>query len=402
VTRGELEALDRADPLRDFRARFELPEGLIYLDGNSLGALPARTRERLRSAVEDEWAKGLIRSWDDAGWISMPQRIGDKIARLVGARPGEVVAADSTSVNLFKALSVALRERPGRRWILSERGNFPTDLYVAQGLARQLSAGHELLLVEDGDAGLGRELARRGGEIATVMLTHVDYRSGRIHDMARLTSAARDAGAIAIWDLSHSAGALPVDLGACGVELAVGCGYKFLNGGPGAPAFLYVARALHESAVQPLSGWMGHANPFAFAERYEPAPGIARFLCGTPAVLAMAALECGVDLMLEAPMEAIRRKSLALGEAFIDSVDTLCAGRGLALVSPRAGRERASQVTYAHPRAAGIMRALAARGVIGDHRPPDLLRFGLAPLYVRYVDAWDAAVALGAILDTAR
>ena len=398
MTRGDFESLDRTDELRAFRGQFEIPEGVTYLDGNSLGALPKRTRERLRETVDREWGEGLIRSWDDAAWISMPQRVGDKIARLVGALPGEMVAADSTSVNLFKALSVALRERPGRRLLLSERGNFPTDLYMAQGLVAQLGGGHELLLVDDGDAGIERELARRGSDIALLMLTHVDYRSGLIHDMARITAAAHAAGALAIWDLSHSAGALPVDLGGCGVGLAVGCGYKYLNGGPGAPAFLYVARALQERATQPLSGWMGHANPFAFADRYEPAPGIARFLCGTPAVLAMAALESGVDVLLEAPMAAIRRKSVALGRELIELVDRRCAGLGLTLVSPRDDAARASQVTYSHPRAAAVMQALAARGVIGDHRPPDMLRFGFAPLYVRHVDVWDAVTALEDVL----
>ena len=398
-TRKELEALDRDDPLRGFRARFDLPEGLVYLDGNSLGPPSRATRERIARTVEEEWGVGLIRSWESAGWISLPQRVGDKIARLVGARPGEVICGDSTSVNLFKALSIATSTHPGRRVLLSEHGNFPTDLYVAQGLVAQLGAGHELVLVEKG--GLERALRERGREIAAAFLTHVDYVSGRVHDMAGITAAARECGSMMIWDLAHSAGALPVALASCGVQLAVGCGYKYLNGGPGAPAFLYVTRELQDRATQPISGWMGHADPFAFAERYEPARGIARFLSGTPPVLSMAALDAALDLPIEASMEAIRTKSIALCEAFIALVDAHCAGRGLELVSPRESALRGSQVSYSHARSRNIMAALIERGVIGDVRAPDILRFGFAPLYVRHVDTWEAAMKLREVLDEA-
>ena len=390
--REDLEALDRSDELRDFRARFDLPPDLVYLDGNSLGPPSRATRERIARAVEDEWGRGLIRSWESAGWISLPQRTGDKIARLIGAGPGEVIAADSTSVNLFKALSIALQANRGRRIVLSERGNFPTDLYIAQGLIAHLGAGHELVLVEGG--GLERALQDRGHEVAAAFLTHIDYVSGQVHDMARITAAARAAGATMIWDLAHSAGAVPLTLNACGVDLAVGCGYKYLNGGPGAPAFLYVARELQERGAQPLSGWMGHADPFAFAERYQPAPGIARFLCGTPSVIAMSALDAALDLLLEASMEAIRRKSVALGNAFIELVDRHCAGSGLRLVSPRDGSLRGSQVSYSHPESRAVMGKLIDHGVIGDVRAPNILRFGFAPLYTRYVDVWDAVVRL--------
>ena len=390
--REDLEALDRSDELREFRSRFDLPQGFVYLDGNSLGPPSRATRERIAHALDEEWGRGLIRSWESAGWISLPQRTGDKIARLIGAASGEVIAADSTSVNLFKALSVALHANRGRRILLSEHGNFPTDLYIAQGLATHLAAGHELVLVESG--GLERALRERGAEVAAAFLTHVDYVSGRIHDMARIMAAARATGTIMVWDLAHSAGAVPLALNACGAQLAVGCGYKYLNGGPGAPAFLYVARDLQERGNQPLSGWMGHANPFAFAEGYEPAPGIARFLCGTPSVIAMSALDTALDLFLEASMEAIRRKSLALGDAFIELVDRHCAGAGLRLVSPRDGSQRGSQVSYSHPRSRELMGKLIERGVIGDVRSPDILRFGFAPLYVRYVDIWDAVMHL--------
>ena len=391
-TREDLEALDRADVLRDFRARFDLPPGLVYLDGNSLGPPSRATRERIERTVEEEWGRGLIRSWESAGWITLPQRTGDKIARLIGAAPGEVIAADSTSVNLFKALSIALEANRGRKVLLSEHGNFPTDLYIAQGLAAHLGAGHELVLVEGG--GLEDALRERGHEVAAAFLTHIDYVSGRMHDMARITAAARDTGAMMIWDLSHSAGAVPLALDDCGAQLAVGCGYKYLNGGPGAPAFLYVAHDLQERSTQPLSGWMGHADPFAFAETYEPARGIGRFLCGTPSVIAMAALDAALDLLLEASMDAIRRKSVALGDAFIELVDRHCAGSGLRLASPREGALRGSQVSYSHPRSRAVMDKLVVRGVIGDVRAPDILRFGFAPLYTRHVDVWDAAMQL--------
>ena len=398
-TRDALEALDRDDPLRRFRDRFDLPEGLVYLDGNSLGPPARAARERIARTVEEEWGVGLIRSWESAGWISLPQRVGDKIARLIGAEPGEVICGDSTSVNLFKALSIALAANRGRRILLSEHGNFPTDLYIAQGLVAQLGAGHELLLVESG--GLERALRERGHEVAAAFLTHVDYVTGRVHDMASITAAARESGAMMIWDLAHSAGALPVALNACAVQLAVGCGYKYLNGGPGAPAFLYVARELHERATQPISGWMGHADPFAFAERYEPAPGIARFLSGTPPVISMAALDAALDLLVEASMEAIRAKSIALGEAFVALVDEHCAQRGLELVSPRDSALRGSQVSYSHTRSRAIMAALIERGVIGDVRSPDILRFGFAPLYLRHVDIWRAVMELRELLDEA-
>lgn len=394
VDRARLEALDRDDELRAFRDAFELPEGLVYLDGNSLGALPRRARERLASVVRDEWGRGLIASWGDAGWLGMPARIGDKVARLVGAAPGQVVATDSTSVNLFKALSAAVRVDPGRRLVLSERANFPTDLYILEGLLEQLGGRHAAWLVEGGGEGIERALAERGPEVGVVLLTHVDYVSGRMHDMRRLTAAAHRAGAVVVWDLSHSAGAMPLALDACEVDFAVGCGYKFLNGGPGAPAYVYVARRLQERFRQPLSGWMGDASPFEFRGEYRASGGIARYLCGTPPILALAALEAGVDLALEASLEAVRRKSVALGDLFIALVERHAAGLGLELASPREGALRASHVSYRHPRSARIMQALAAKGVVGDCRPPDVLRFGFAPLYVRYVDAWDAAVGL--------
>jgi len=394
-SRAECLARDARDPLAGVRRSFRLPEGVIYLDGNSLGALPEATPTRLAAVIEEEWGHDLIRSWNKHGWIELPRRIGDKIARLVGASPGEVVVADSTSVNLFKLLAAALALNPERRVILSERENFPTDLYMAEGLAGLLGQGHALKL-----AAANEIAGALDGETAVLMLTHVNYRSGAMHDMEALTAAAHRAGALALWDLSHTVGAVPVDLRAAGADFAVGCGYKYLNGGPGAPAFLFVAECHQEAFRQPLSGWLGHAEPFAFESGYRPAPGIGRYVAGTPAVLAMAALEAGVDLLLTVDPTALREKSLALTQSFIAAVEALAGGEGLTLVTPRDGARRGSQVSFRHAEAWPVMQALIARGVIGDFRAPDLLRFGFAPLYTRFVDAWDAAAALADILKT--
>ena len=398
MTRDDALALDATDALAPLRDQFALPPGLIYLDGNSLGMLPKATPARVQEVVQQEWGTGLIRSWNSAGWMTLPQRVGDKIARLVGAGAGELVVADSTSVNLFKVLSAALSitqvDTPKRRRIVSERSNFPTDLYIAEALAAE--RGFELVLAETDD--LAAQLDER---CAVLMLTHVNYRSGRMHDMAALSHAAHEAGALAIWDLAHSAGAVPVDLHADGADFAVGCGYKYLNGGPGAPAFVWAHPRLAERFWQPLAGWMGHAAPFEFTPGYRPAAGISRYLCGTPAVLSLAALECGVDTVLAAEpvggMAALRSKSLALTRRFADRVQVTCPD--LALVSPRDDARRGSQVCLAHPEIAyAVIQALIARGVIGDFRAPDILRFGFTPLTLRFVDVWDAAEHLRQVL----
>ncbi|MBW4036455.1 MAG: kynureninase [Proteobacteria bacterium] len=391
--RQALAALDAADPLAGFRDAFSLPEGVIYLDGNSLGALPVATAGRVAAVVAAEWGQGLIRSWNDAGWIGLPEAVGDKIGRLIGAPPGSVLAADSTSVNLYKLLAAALALRPGRRVILTEAGNFPTDVYIADGLAASLGEGHEVRAVPAG--GLREAMTP---EVAVVMLTHVNYRTGAMHDMAALTAAAHDAGALMVWDLAHSAGAVPLDVAADRVDFAVGCGYKFLNGGPGAPAFLYVAPGLQGQVRYPLTGWLGHAAPFAFEDRFRPAAGIARATVGTPSIIAMAALEVGVDLALRAPMAAVRAKSLALSRLLIDLVAARCGDAGFTLVTPLADAERASQVSFRHAHAYPIAQALIARGVIGDFRAPDVLRFGITPLYLRYVDIWDAVDVLADVM----
>lgn len=409
MTRNECLARDAADPLAPLRAQFAIAgadaEGVIYLDGNSLGALPATTAARVATVVQDEWGVGLIRSWNQAGWIDLGQRIADKIATLIGGRPGEVVVADSTSVNLYKVLSAAIAiakasARPGTR-IVSERTNFPTDLYIADTLAR--AHGLELVLADGAD-----DAAHLDDRVAILMLTHVNYRTGRMHRMAEVTRAAHDAGALVVWDLAHSAGAVPVDLNGADADFAVGCGYKYLNGGPGAPAFAWahprhVAWMDREDWRQPLSGWLGHAAPFAFTPDYRPGAGMSRFICGTPAMLSMAALECGVDTVLAAApyggMAAIREKSIALTELFIALVEARCAGHGLNLVTPREASERGSQASFAH--ATGgypIMQALISRGVIGDFRAPDILRFGFTPLYTRFVDAWDAVTHLEQVM----
>ena len=391
---ADLRAFDAADALRPFRDRFDLPQGVTYLDGNSLGALPKATRARLKAAVDEEWGNGLIRSWNNHDWIGAPARIGDKIAGLIGANAGEVIVADSTSVNLFKLITAALRARPGRRVILTEPGNFPTDLYIAQGVTELVGDVEIRLASADQIADAIDE------QVALVMLTHVHYKTGARHDMAAITRRAHEAGALALWDLSHSAGALEVDLNGAGADLAVGCGYKYLNGGPGAPAFLFVA-ARHQATLRsPLTGWMGHAAGFDFVDDYRPAEGVSRFLCGTPSVLAMLALEVGVDLVAEAGMPALAAKSRKLCSAFIEAVESRCSGLGLTLVTTRDAAVRGSQVSFAHPDAYPIMQALIERGVIGDFRAPDILRFGFTPLYVGFEDAGRAAEILADILSS--
>ncbi|MEX6507866.1 kynureninase [Jiella sp. M17.18] len=393
-SREEAEAFDRRDPLAAMRDAFHMPEGLIYLDGNSLGPMSHGVRDRVRDVIEREWGDGLIGSWNAAGWVDLPRRVGDKIARLIGAPQASVVAADSTSVNLFKVLAAAVALNPSRRVIVSERSNFPTDLYIAEGLAALAGQGHELRLVDD-PAEIPAALDET---VAVLMLTHVSYRTGLVHDMAATTRLAHEHGALTVWDLAHSAGAMPLDLSGADADFAIGCGYKYLNGGPGAPAFLYAAPRLQERAVQPLSGWFGHAAPFRFDSSYEPAQGIDRFLTGTPAVISMSALDAALDLFETMDLARLREKSVALCELFLTRVEALCGGYGVSLVSPRDAARRGSQVSFAHPDAYAVMQALIARGVIGDFRAPDILRFGFAPLYTRFVDAFDAAEILGEVL----
>ncbi len=359
---------------------------MIYLDGNSLGLLPKATPARVAQVIEQEWGQSLIRSWTDHAWIDLQFRVGDKIAQLIGAAPGTTVVADSTSVNLFKLLAAALDQRPGRMVILTEEGNFPTDLYIAQGLAALLQRGHELRAVPA--ARLAQAL---DSQVAVLMLTHVNYRSGAMHNMASLTRAAHAAGALVVWDLSHSVGVVPLRLAADEADMAVGCGYKYLNGGPGAPAFLYVGQHMQTDLRLPLTGWLGHAEPFAFESSYRPATGIARAVVGTPPILSLAALEVGIDIGLEAPIHAIRTKSLKLADLFMALMKQEA---GFTALTPTEPALRGSQVSFAHPEGYAIMQSLIGRGVIGDFRAPDVLRFGLAPLHVRFVDVWDAVTVL--------
>lgn len=400
TTRTDCLALDAQDPLAPLRARFDLPEGVIYLDGNSLGARPKAALARVRQVVAEEWGRDLIRSWNTAGWFDLPKRLGDRLAPLIGARAGEVVITDSTSLNLFKALAAALDMQAGgdgaaRRVIVTERANFPTDIYMAQGLAGWLARGYSVRLVDSAE-----ELpAAIDAACAVVMLTHVNYRTGYQHDMAELSAHAHRQGALIVWDLAHSAGAVPVDLHAAGADLAVGCTYKYLNGGPGAPAFIWVPAHHQASFRQPLSGWWSHAAPFAMAPAFEPVDGIGRALCGTQPIASLALVECGLEVFEQTSMAAIRAKSLALTDLFIELVEARCAGHPLGLVTPRQHARRGSQVSFTHLHGYAVMQALIARGVIGDYREPGIMRFGFTPLYTSFADVWDAVDILRDILD---
>ncbi|MEM7744205.1 MAG: kynureninase [Pseudomonadota bacterium] len=381
--------MTRPLPCRDV---FDLPEGIIYLDGNSLGPLPKAAAERVAHTVSGEWGAMLIGGWNGAGWIDLPQRVGDRIAPLIGAPPGSVIAGDTTSVQLYKALSAALALHPDRAEILSEAGNFPTDLYIAEGLVAQVPGRR--LRTEPRDA----IIEAIGPETAVVMLTQVDYRTGALHDMAAVTEAAHAAGAAVVWDLAHSAGALPVDLGAVGAEFAVGCGYKYLNGGPGAPAFIYVRPDLQERVAPALSGWLGHAAPFDFDPGYRPAEGIVRMQVGTPGVLSMSALDAALEIWEDVDVTEVRAVSIALADLFITEAETRCEGHGLELVTPRDGARRGSQVSFRCPNGYAVMQALIAEGVVGDFRAPDLIRFGFAPLYNTEDEIIEAAKRLAVIL----
>ena len=390
MTVDEAHELDSADPLRFARDRFRLPDGVIYLDGNSLGALPAEAPPALANTAERQWGEDLIASWNKHGWIDWPTRIAARLAPIVGASPDELLIADSTSVCLFKLLAAAVKARPGRAAILTQQRNFPTDLYVAQGLAEML--GLRLKAVEPEEI-----IGALDDDTAVVTLTHVDYRGGSIHDMAAINEAAKAAGALVVWDLSHSAGAIELDLNGSGAELAVGCGYKSLNGGPGAPAFIYVAEHVQDQLRPPLQGWMGHAEPFAFDDDYRPADGILKFLTGTPSILALAALDAGLATFDDIAMADVAAKSRKLSQLFVDEVEARC-GREVRLESPRDPMQRGSHVVFAHPEGYAVMQALIARGVIGDFRAPDLMRFGFAPLYNGFADMVRAAEILAGIL----
>ena len=390
--RDECIQWDIDDPLAEYRTQFYLPNGLIYLDGNSLGALPRTTAQRVQNVISQEWGIDLISSWNKHAWFDLPVRVGAAIAPIIGAQTHEVIACDSTSINLFKLLSGALQLQGRRRKIISERDNFPTDLYIMQGIVELFGDRYELCLCDK------IELTQTiDQDTAVVVLTHVDYRSGEILDMAELTDCAHQQGALILWDLAHSAGALPVHLNRCQVDLAVGCGYKYLNGGPGAPAFLYVAESLLNTLPAVLSGWMGHAAPFDFASQYQPAAGIRRFSCGTPPILGLAALAEGLRLLQQTDIQAIRAKSQRLGDLFLTLTQAWMPDE-FTVACPRDRQQRGSQVALVHDQGYAIVRALIAHGVVGDFRAPNILRFGFAPLYLRYVDIWDTVHRLHEVM----
>lgn len=408
LTLDNCRALDRVDPLHPLRDLFELPPDWIYLDGNSLGPLPRATAGRLAEAIGLQWGRDLIKSWNSAGWFDLPQRVGDKIAPLVGAKAGEVLAVDSTSVNLYKvlwaAMQMATEQAPGRRRVISEQSNFPTDLYIAQSLCRERGLQLELLEADEIESALNEQ-------VAVLMLTHVNYRTGAMHDMAALTAKAHAHGALCVWDLAHSAGAVPIDLHAAQADFAVGCGYKYLNGGPGAPAFVWVHPRHAEQGWQPLAGWWGHEAPFEFTPDYRPAAGILRYQCGTQPILSLIALDVGVDTVLAAQpmggMLALRHKSLSLTRLFIDLVQTRLKRHGFEVVTPLEDDRRGSQVSLKVGEGAyAIVQALIDAGVVGDFRAgdgltqADLLRFGFCPLYLSHQEVWHAVHRLETIMDS--
>ncbi|TKR53460.1 kynureninase [Allopusillimonas ginsengisoli] len=429
LSREDCLALDRKDLLAPLRGDFDLPADVVYLDGNSLGARPVKARVRAQEVLDQEWGRGLIRSWNSAGWFDLPLRLGDRLAPLVGAGPGEMVVTDTTSVNLFKALAAALhiqaqsqseaqtqtqsqardasphteataqaasaQSTPRRRVIVSERDNFPTDLYIAQGLTHWLDRGYTLRLVDSPEA----LPAAIDDDVAVVMLTHVNYRTGRLLDMAAVTALAHACGALTVWDLAHSAGSVPVDLTGSGADFAVGCTYKYLNGGPGSPAFIWVAPRHMQSFSHPLSGWWGHASPFSMESDFRQHSTIRSALCGTQPIVSLALVECGLEIFERTDMGAVRKKSLALTDLFISLIEARCATHPLTLVTPREHELRGSQVSIEFPHAYALMQALIGRGVIGDYREPDIMRFGFTPLYLRYVDVWDAVETIRCILD---
>jgi len=393
LTREDFLKLDREDQLAPFRKEFYIPKGVIYMDGNSLGVMPKATAARVREVTEEEWAQHLIKSWNTADWFNAPGRIGDKIAGIIGAEKGEVVATDSTSINLFKAVSAALVINSDRSVIVMEGSNFPTDNYITQGLVAFLGGQHEIRFVEKDGI-----MDAIDNSTAVVSLTDIHYKTGRRQDLKAVTSRAHQQGALTVWDLCHSAGALPIDLNGAHADFAVGCGYKYLNGGPGAPAFIFVAKRHQDKVKQPLTGWWSHRSPFDFTRDYEIGGGINRMLCGTQPIISLCALEVGVDIMARADIHKIREKSKRMGDLFIAAVEQKCNDYGFDIVSPRRADQRGSQVSLSHENGYAVIQALIERGVIGDFRTPDILRFGLTPLYLKYVDVWDAVDILSDIM----
>ncbi|NOT42326.1 MAG: kynureninase [Alphaproteobacteria bacterium] len=390
LTRQHALELDARDPLAHARDRFAIPDGVIYLDGNSLGCLPKNVAQRVAAAVEDEWGMGLIRSWNTAGWYTAPQRVGAKIAKLIGAAADEVIVTDSTSVGLFKILAAALRMRPDRKTILGITGDFPTDAYIASGVAKLTGTTFKRV----GD----RDLGAIDATTAVVSLTHVNYKTGFIHDMRAITEAAHAAGALIVWDLSHSAGVLPLELAKLNADFAVGCGYKYLNGGPGAPAYVFVAKRHHDTFDHPLTGWLGHIDPFAFADDYKHAKGMDKLLTGTPPILSLTALDAALDAFDGIDLHQLRTKVEGLTSLFVALADERLMRHGFTLASPRDAHQRGAVVSLAHAEGYAIMQALIAHGLIGDFRAPDIVRFGFSPLTTRFADVFDAACIIDELM----
>ena len=392
----ELQQLDRDDPLRNYRSLFHLPEGVIYLDGNSLGPAPKEVFKKMEKVLHQEWAEDLIRSWNNAGWWELTDRLGSMVAKLIGADDDEVVVCDTTSVNLHKVLHAALSLKPERNKVIAEADCFPSDLYVLEGV-KSLRPDLEILL-EGRDGSSIPEMLDE--QVAAVLINHVDYRSGIIRDMENLTRQVQEFGGLAVWDLSHSTGVFPVQLNRCRVDFAVGCTYKYLNGGPGAPAYLYAASRHHAACNQPLSGWFGHARPFDFERHFDPDSGIRRFVCGTQPILSLRALQSGLEIYQDVSLQQVREKSMALTDLFIMLLKNECAAWELEIISPEDASQRGSQVAVSHPEGYAVMQALISRGVIGDFRAPNLMRFGFAPLFLSYQDIHDAVKQLKQILES--
>ena len=395
LTRDDLIALDKVDPLAKFADEFRLPDGIIYLDGNSLGAMPKASKVRALEVIEKEWGEDLIKSWNKAGWFELVEKLGNKTAKLIGANDGEVIYADATGLNVYKLVAAALDLRKDKRKIVMEGSNFPTNNYMVQGLIKQLDRGHEIIFAEDGEI-----MDAITDEVAVVCLTHVHYKTGHLHDMEAITKKAHDVGALVVWDLCHSAGALPVDLNGCDVDFALGCTYKYLNGGPGSQSFMFVAKRHQGIAQQPLTGWWGHDTPFGFERDYRPRKDIRQFSTGTEPIVSLAMSEVGLDMFLRADMQEIRKKSLKLCDLFIQLIEERLSGYGFEIVTPREHGKRGSQVSISSENGFPIMQAVIDAGVIGDFRAPDIMRFGFTPLYVSYVNVWDAVERLVKIMET--
>jgi len=398
-TKESLRVLDQKDPLAKFKLKFDLPENVLYMDGNSLGAMPKDALKRANCVITEEWGHDLIQSWNKAAWFDLPVRIGNKLGKLIGAKENETVVTDTTSINIFKALAASLniqhKKYPQKRVIVSERSNFPTDLYMIEGLIKLLNRNYELRLIDDS---LSLEQALND-DVAAVLLSHVNYRTGYLYDMQDVTNKTHSCNALVIWDLCHSVGALPIDVYSANADFAVGCTYKYLNAGPGAPAFIWVNPKHVNDFEQPLSGWWGHSTPFAMQSFYKPAEGVRRYLCGTQPIISLALVENGIDITLQAGMEQIRQKSLDLTDLFIELVNEKCAKHNLELVTPLEHKYRGSHVSLAHKEGYAIIQALIAHNVVGDYREPAVLRFGFTPLYFGYEDVFNAVNTLQNILD---